>query len=51
MVKMCPKLPLRSTPKKQFVWGTQKHKNPKSSKKHLIGPFLFIFKKTDCPGK
>ena len=51
MVKICPKVPLRGTPKKWFLWGTRKHKNQKSSKNQLIGPFSFIFKKTDCPGK
>ena len=50
-VKTCPKVPLCGTLKKYFSWGTRKHSNKKSSKKQLIGPFSFIFRKTDCPGK
>ena len=51
MVKMCPKLPPRGTAKTSSFGGTQKHKIQKSHKKQLTGPFSFIFKKTDCPGK
>ena len=51
MVKICPEVPLRGTPKKQFLCRTRKHKNQKSSRNQLIGPFPFIFKKTECPGK
>ena len=49
MVKMRPKLPLRGTAKK--FGGDLKHKNQKSCEKQLTGPFSFIFKKADCPGK
>ena len=51
MVKMCPKLPLCGTAKKNFVWGDPKTQEPKIPQKAINGSIFIYFQENRLPGK
>ena len=50
-VKICQKVPVSTTYKKTLFGGRENKEKQNQGKNLLLGPFRFVFKKTDCAGK